>query len=264
MTDRPAAVSPWLAEAEDTAPPLSADIDVDVAVIGAGYTGLSAAIALRDEGLDVAVLEARHSGFGASGRNAGHLTPTIGKDLPTLTRLFGRTRVGELVRLAEAAVGHVESLIERFAIDCDYERVGNIIAALHPRQYRALDRAAAAAAAYGLPAALLEPDEMRTRGLPAAFRRGLLEPHGGILDPGRYVRGLRRAALQAGARLFEQTPVQGIDDTAPLTVRTAAARVRARSVIVATNAYTPELGLLRSSVLPMVVQLFSTAPLTAE
>jgi glycine/D-amino acid oxidase-like deaminating enzyme len=78
------------------------------------------------------------------------------------------------------------------------------------------------------------------------------------------VRGLRRAALEAGAHLFEQTPVQSIEQTAPVTLRTAAARVRARTVIIATNAYTPELGVLRSSVLPMYVQLFATVPLTAD
>ena len=83
------AVSAWIEAPEDPAPALARDLRVDVAIVGAGYTGLSTAIALRNQGLDVALLEREFAGFGASGRNAGHLTPTIGKDLPTLLRVFG-------------------------------------------------------------------------------------------------------------------------------------------------------------------------------
>ena len=256
-------ISPWLAGIEAPTPPLDHDLDVDAAIIGAGFTGLCTALELRAEGLSVGVLEADFAGFGASGRNAGHLTPTIGKDLPTLTRLFGRERVRALVHLADTAIRYVESCIVNHGIDCDYEPVGNVVAAVHPRQHPNLDRAAAAAATYGIPGEILEAEQMRQRGLPPAFTRGYLEPHGGVLDPGRYVFGLRRAAVAAGVQLFEQTPAQRIETTAPAVVHTPRARVRARHVVLATNAYTPALGVLRSAVLPMCVQLFQTAPLTA-
>ena len=99
MDTRP--LSPWLIDDEPVAAPLGGDLDVDVAIIGAGYTGLCSALELRREGFDVAVLEAEFAGFGASGRNAGHLTPTIGKDVPTLLRVYGRERTRVLLALAE-------------------------------------------------------------------------------------------------------------------------------------------------------------------
>ena len=259
---RPEEISPWMAGAAEPTAALGEDIEADVAIIGAGYAGLSAALELRAEGLSVAVLEAQYAAFGASGRNAGHLTPTIGKDLPTLMRLFGRERVGGLVHLADAAIRYVEERIAQHAIDCHYEPVGNVIAAVHARQFAALDRAAQAAAAFGVPGELLEPAEMRRRGLPARFVRGFLEPHGGILHPGRYAGGLRRAALAAGVALYEQTAVRRVDAGTPAVLHTDGGRVRAARVVVATNAYTPQLGLLRSRVLPMYVQLFRTAPLS--
>ncbi len=255
--------SPWLETLDLTpAQPLREALDADVAIIGAGYSGLSTALALRQAGLRVAVLESRYAGFGASGRNAGHLTPTIGKDLPTLVTLYSAERVAGLLKLADAAIAHVEAAIVSHAIDCDYEPVGNVIAAVHPRQHANLDRAAAAARRCGVPGELLEPGDMRRRGLPPSFTRGWLEPHGGVLNPGKYVRGLRRAALDAGALLFEDTPVTAIDARAPALVSTPGGLVRARHVVVATNAFTPELGRLRSRVLRTHVQLFQTAPLT--
>jgi gamma-glutamylputrescine oxidase len=254
--------TPWLAHPLDVAAPLEGECEADVAVVGAGFTGLSSALALRREGFEVVVLEARSAGFGASGRNAGHLTPTIGKDLPTLARLYGRERVKGLTQLSETAIRHVESLIDKHAIDCEYEPVGNVVAAVHPRQHRNLDRAAEAAQACGVPGELLERDELERRGLPRAITRGFLEPHGGILHPGRYVRGLRRAVLDSGARLHEGTPVTRIEDGPRVIVHTRAGRVRARFAVIATNAYTPDLGRLRSAALRVHVQLFRTAPLS--
>ncbi|MFN8543627.1 MAG: FAD-binding oxidoreductase [Candidatus Binatia bacterium] len=254
----------WLAGlAEEAAPPLEGDTSADVAIVGGGYTGLSTALALRAEGLSVVVLEREVCGFGASGRNAGHLTPTIGKDLPTLAKLFGRDRARGCVDLVQRAIGHVEETIARHGIDCAYEAVGNVMAAVHPRQHHVLDRAAEAGSALGLDGELLEPEAMRERGLPAAFTRGYLLRRGGILDPGRYVRGLRRAALAAGAVLYEGTPVVGLDAGTPAVVRTTGGRVRARTVVLAANAYTPELGWLRHTIVRLHVYLFATAPLTA-
>src|SRR5262245_1698151 len=138
----------WMEEVTDApAPPWRGEGAVDVAIVGAGFTGLSAAIALRAAGASVVVIEREIAGFGASGRNAGHLTPTIGKDLPTLARFYGRERAQGLVALIQRAIGHVESTIAQHGIACAYEPVGNVMAAVHEKQHEALDRAAAAAAA---------------------------------------------------------------------------------------------------------------------
>jgi glycine/D-amino acid oxidase-like deaminating enzyme len=262
MTAAPAGGSLWMEGVVPTAAPLTGDVDADVAIVGAGFTGLSAAIALRATGHSVVVLEQSHVGFGASGRNAGHLTPVIGKDLPTLATLF-RRRADALIALVEQAVGHVERTIADHGIDCGYAPVGNVLAAVHPKQHAMLDKAAKAAATVGLSSVLLEPADMRARDLPAAFTRGLLMERGGILDPGRYVRGLRRVAEAAQALVFEKTPVLKIDEGSPATLVTPGGRVRARTVVLATNAYTPALGWLRGTIARFHVDLFATAPLSA-
>ncbi len=258
-------LSPWLRDWAPQEASLAGTVDTDVVVIGAGFTGLSAALELRSQSLDVVVLEAERSGFGASGRNAGHLTPTIGKDLVTLMRMHGRERVSALVGFSETAVSHVEETIARYKIACDYEPVGNVIAAVHPRQHAKLDRVAKAASDFGIAGELLDKTAMERRGLPPAFTRGYFEAHGGILDPGKYLLGLRRAAHEAGARLFEGSRVGLIDDQGSrVIVKTEGGRVRARVAVIATNAYTPELKRLRSAGVRLHVQLFRTQRLADE
>jgi glycine/D-amino acid oxidase-like deaminating enzyme len=249
-----------MAGAVPTAPSLVGDVDADVAILGGGFTGLSAALALRGAGHSVVVLEAEHVGFGASGRNAGHLTPVIGKDLPTLATLF-RRRGRALVELVELAVGHVERTIAEHAIACAYEPFGNVLSAVHPKQHATIEKAAKAAAALGLDGELLEPEAMRARDLPAAFTRGFLLRRGGILHPGRYVEGLRRLAEAAGARLYERSPVERIEEGLPAIVVTPSGRVRARAIVLGTNAYTPALGWLGGTIARFHVYLFATAPL---
>ena len=260
-----AAASPWLEAGPPTepAPPFEGEHRVEVAVVGAGFTGLGAALALRAEGFSVAILEREFVGFGASGRNAGHLTPTIGKDLPTLLTVYGRERARALVNLAQTAIDHVEHWIESLGIACEYEPVGNVMAAVHASQEPRLERAARVALELGARAEWLDPGQMRKRGLPEAFTAGVHEAAGGILQPALYVKGLARAARAAGAELYERTPVLGIEDGPRATLVTPRGRLRADRVVIATNAYTPELGRLRSVALPMRVTLFRTAPLTS-
>jgi glycine/D-amino acid oxidase-like deaminating enzyme len=233
----------------------------DVCVIGGGLTGLSTALALREQGHSVILLERGYSGAGASGRNAGHLTPVIGKDLPTLTRLFGAERARALIELVQIAIGHVEESITRHGIACDYEPVGNLMAAVHPAQHRTVDAAAKAGEALGLDGELFDDAALRRRGIPETFTRGYFMRRGGILDPGRYVLGLRQAAQAARVELYERTPVLQIEDGEHVLVHTRGGRVRARAVVLATNAFTPELHRLRSKVLRLHVSLFRTAPL---
>src|SRR5688572_4075938 len=125
------AASPWHAVLSAARPSLRGDVTADVVIVGGGYTGLSTALAMREEGRSVVLLEAKFCGFGASGRNAGHLTPTIGKDVPTLLKLFGKEKTARFVALADTAMSEVERLMSVHSIDCHYEPVGNVIAAVH-------------------------------------------------------------------------------------------------------------------------------------
>lgn len=175
--------SPWWTRAPEPTAPLRGECRTDVAVVGGGLTGLGAALALRKEGLSVAVIEREFAGYGASGRNAGHLTPTIGKDLPTLLKIYGEERTRDFAGLAETAIRHAEGWIAEFDIACDYHPGGNILAAIHDSQHGRLERAAKAAESLGIHAEYLTSGELRKRGIPEAFTVGVLEGLGGILDP---------------------------------------------------------------------------------
>src|SRR5512143_1119904 len=213
-------ISGYLESAPDRQATLVGDARADVAIVGGGLTGLSTALALKRSGVDVVVLEREFCGFGASGRNAGHLTPTIGKDLPTLLMLYGPERTSAIVRFADHCVHRTEELIAEHGIDCDYAPTGNVMAIVHPKQVKRLRRGAEVAAKVGANVRFLEREEMRARGLPPAFLSGALEGAGGTFDPGKMVLGLRRAALAAGVRVHESTRVTGIDDGARPVVRT--------------------------------------------
>jgi gamma-glutamylputrescine oxidase len=254
----------WLDPPPEPGPALEGEVDADVVVVGAGFTGLWTAIALRERGARVVVLERDYAGFGASGRNAGHLTPTIGKDLPTLLRLYGSKRGGALVRFAETAVEHTERAIAERELRCDYVPAGNVLAGVHPGQRPGLEKAAEAARRLGGAMRVLEPAELGERGLPAFVSCGYLDERGGVLHPGKYVRALREVAVDAGAALHESTPVDAIAPEPTVRVETPRGAVSAPICVIATNAYTPRLGLLRSAVAPLHVSLFASEPLTLE
>lgn len=258
-------LSAWLTPPDPLAPPLAGEVKADAVVIGGGYTGLSTALALRERGADVVLLEQEFCGFGASGRNAGQLTPTIGKDAPTLALMFGKEKAGALMRFADRAVRHAEGLMKQHAIDCEYVANGNIIAGVHPKHEKALRKAADAGAQLGAHLTWLDAAEMRRRGVPPAFTFGVLEGCGGHIHPGKYVLGLRAAALKAGVRIHEQSPVTAIEEGPKVSVRTGIGAVAADHLVIATNAFTPvTLRRFGSRVVPVRVSLFRTARLTPE
>jgi glycine/D-amino acid oxidase-like deaminating enzyme len=260
-TERFIDTSPWLEEPATLQPALTDSTSADVVIVGGGLTGLSAALSLRTEGADVVVLEREFAGSGASGRNAGHLTPTIGKDLPTVLRLFGRERALELVKFADAAVDYTVDLIRERNFECDYMESGNLLAAVHSKHTRRLEKAAETARGLGAHVRFLPTERLRERGVPPAFVSAVLEERGGTLHPGRYVSALRNAAIESGVRLFEQTNVREIVDGAKVTARTNGGDVSASSAVLATNAYTASTGRRVNHVMPVRVSLFETEKL---
>lgn len=256
-------VSPWVTQPDDLTPSLKGVGRADVVIIGGGYTGLSAALRLREQGVDVALLEKDYCGMGASGRNAGHLTPTIGKDVFTCIKTFGEERGVALARFGDKAVEFTQDFLRDRDIDCDYAPTGNIIAGVHGDQYPLLEQSAAIARKVGIHMTFLDEAAMRGRGLPASFRFGILETVGGHLHPGKYVAALRRLVIAAGVRVYENSAVQAITEGPALKVCTATGEISAEKVLIATNAYTgPTLGLMQNRLLPVRVSQFMTAPLS--
>lgn len=258
-------ISPYLRTPDNLQPPLRGDARVDVAIVGGGFTGLSTALALKKAGVSVAVIERRFSGFGASGRNAGHMTPTICKDMPTAIMLFGEEKAAQFVRFADHCVETSEHLIAEYEIDCDYNPSGNIMSVVHPSQEKRLRKATETARSVGAKVRFVEGGEMRERGIPKAFLCGALEQVGGTLHPGKLVLGLRQAALDAGIAVYEETEVTEVTDEAKPRLFTPNGIVTADKVVMAANAYTTEIKLPNGKpskyLYPLYITLLETEPL---
>lgn len=254
--------SGWIERPVELEAPLKGTDECEVAVIGGGYTGMTAALRLAELGVEVTLVESAFCGWGASSRNAGHLTPTIAGD-PLLLATLYRRRASELIHFADAAARHVERLIERLGIECSYEAVGNVSAAFTPGQLRRSERIAGFLAEAGGEIEFGIAEEL---GLPRTFEGGILERVGGVLNPGLLARGLRDALLASEARIFESTPVGAVDrEAGGLLLRAPGGTLRAERVLLATNAFSRELPAApRGAIKPLWVTLAETEPIEPE
>lgn len=252
----------WLEKPDDLQPELQGDVSADVIVIGAGFAGLSTALELTARGAKVVVLEQEFAGFGASGRNAGYLGGSLGIEFEFFYKRVGLEQAKKIVSFYDEGVSYVERRLVELGIDCDYNASGNIRVGVHPSQEKKIREAMHLGLELGSKTKFLNPDEMRARGIPPAFLFGYVQEHGGTLDPGKYVLGLRRAAIQAGVQLYEQTPLLSYSEGPTITCKTPRGSASAPIMVLATNAYTPQLGLLRDKVAPMRVSAIETEPLS--
>ncbi|WP_175914120.1 NAD(P)/FAD-dependent oxidoreductase [Burkholderia metallica] len=252
----------WIEPPADLQPPLEGDVDADVVVVGAGFAGLSTALELSARGARVVVIEREFAGFGASGRNAGYLAGGQGLEYDLFVKRVGREQAKRIVGFYDEGVAYVERKLAEYGIDCDYRASGIIRAGVHRSQEKRLRENMETGIALGSPAQFLDGAAMRARGIPPAFLFGCLVPGGGTLDPGKYVLGLRRAALAAGVRLYERTALLDFDAGETVRLRTARGSASAPVAVLATNAYTPQLGLLGNQVMPLRVSALETAPLS--
>ncbi|RVU11978.1 NAD(P)/FAD-dependent oxidoreductase [Methylobacterium oryzihabitans] len=240
MNDDPRSHGLW----ERSAPPapathpLEGDVSADVAVVGAGYTGCSAALHLAEGGAKVAVLEAVGVGFGGSGRNVGLVNAGMWVMPDDLPAALGQTYGTRLLDLLGNAPGVVFDLVERHGIACEAERRGTLHCAVGRKGLAELQERARQWQARGAPVRLLDADETAVKVGSAAYSGALLDERAGTIQPLAYARGLATAVLRAGAALFTGSPVIAAeDDGAVWRLRTPGGSVRAASVIVATDAY---------------------------
>jgi gamma-glutamylputrescine oxidase len=247
-------------------PVLDGPVETDVCVIGAGYTGLSAALHLAQRGYSVTVLEARRVGWGASGRNGGQIGTGQRRDEDMLEAQFGRDAAHDLFQLAEEAKALVRDLVSRHAIDCDL-REGQILCAAKPAHAHDLAaRAARLASDYGYPQQQpLSREELRTLVASPAFFGGVFDAGAAHLHPLNYVLGLARAGVASGVRIFERSPATGYTGTAPVQVRTPQGSVRATTVVLACNGYLGRLEpRIADRIMPINNFVLATEPLGAR
>jgi glycine/D-amino acid oxidase-like deaminating enzyme len=227
----------WLREADDgeRSPALARGLDVDVAVVGGGFTGLWTALALRaqDDPPRVALLEAEFCGWGPSGRNGG-FCHGYWSYLPTLRALFGDEGALALCRAGDRIVPGIRAFLAERGEDAWLREGGMLQVSALPSQDAAVDEHAAAARAVGRPEEAVLREEP---GISPRFRRAVFYRDGATVQPARLVRALRRAALAAGVELHEHTRVRL---RAGGTLEANGHTVRARDVVVATNAAAAE------------------------
>jgi glycine/D-amino acid oxidase-like deaminating enzyme len=244
----------------------------DVAVIGGGFAGLSAAyhVLERRPGARVLVLEAGRLGAGASGRTTGILSPGVGQALGALVRRHGPARAKALYLATTRAVEDVVTLVAAERIACDLEMTGQLTVAGEQRASRArLAALAALHARLGLGVEMLDDDALeRLIRLPGARRydgagpAAIRLPSAGTLHPMRLVAGLAERVSARGGTIAEGCRVRALGDRRPVRLDVDGERVViADDVVVATSAYTPGLGLLHGRVLPVHLQVLVTAPL---
>ena len=238
-----ATFSVWTA----TAPPapatdrLEGEVKAPIAIVGAGYMGLATALYLARAGIQAVVLEAEEVGFGASGRNGGHCTPTFhfraDHSLAAIRAQYG-ARAERLIALQTSAAERVFGLIADYGIACEAVRVGCLHAAHRPGAMRLLEAKHADYAALGRPCRLIDKSETARLTGSERFHGGWLYEDAGHLNPLAYARGLAAAALKEGARIFTRSPVAKIVRSGSnWRLATPSGAVTAERVVIATGAY---------------------------
>ncbi|SDK66445.1 sarcosine oxidase [Pseudomonas delhiensis] len=258
----------WAASATpaQATPPLQGELETDVAIVGAGFTGLSTALHLAELGIRACVLDAGEPGWGASGRNGGQVIPGLKFDPEQLLAKFGEQ--GEyLCEVAGNAADEVFSLIQRHGIDCDATRKGWIQPAASPAALRGIEQRAEQWRRRGVPVELLDREAVARRIGNDHYLGAWVDPRAGSVQPLSYVRGLVRAALAAGARVHGHSPVLSLRRQAGRWQLALAggARVRAEKVLLATNGYTDGLWPgLRRTLIAANSFIIATRPLSPQ
>jgi gamma-glutamylputrescine oxidase len=241
--------------------PLPGDETTDVAIIGGGITGVSAALHLAEKGYKTTLLEAEHIGWGASGRNGGQALPGFGASQSKIKSLVGAANAKKLWDMSVDAVDLLHAQIQRFNIPCD-PVIGYLHAAVKPRHVRELQETQDELADLGAPTGeLLQGDALRARLNSPRYLAALTDNIAGHIHPLNYTLGLARAAQAAGARLYTQTRVTAVTPGKTIAIRTPNGTVTASWLLIAGGAYLG--GLMRplaGYIMPVGTYIIATEP----
>ena len=251
-------------------PELKGNAEADVVVIGAGFTGLSTALHLREQGIDVAVVEAVEPGWGASGRNNGQVIPTLSRPDPDdIIKRYGVA--GErLVGIIRDSAQILFDLVRRYQIQAEGEQSGWIQPVHSPGRIKIAERRVRQWSKHGAPVELLSSDEMKKMLGSSAWFGGFWNRTGGHINPLALARGLARVVLEQGGRIYARSPVESLARQGDRwIVKTAQGQISARALVVASNAYTGEFSKqlspgIASEVMPVLSWQMATQPLSEQ
>jgi glycine/D-amino acid oxidase-like deaminating enzyme len=260
----------WLEDAGETLTPRPAmqrSEEVDVAILGAGYTGLWTAYYLlhNNPGLKVAIIENEIAGFGASGRNGGWCSPRFPISAGLMAKRWGASAARSVLLALQSSVDEIRDVSQRESIDTCFRAAGTLTVARGAHQLPALRSSYAAYESLGMANhyQFLSPEEVAERMRVTDVHGGLYTPDGASIHPGRLVRGLARAVEAHGGSIYEQTAVTGFEGSSNARLITAAGELRARKAIVlAGEAYLTRLRGLHRALLPAYSLICLTEPLT--
>jgi glycine/D-amino acid oxidase-like deaminating enzyme len=258
-------VSFWLGGVGDLAPgaALGGDTSVDVAVVGAGFTGLWTAyyLAVADPSLRIAVVEAEVAGFGASGRNGGWCSALFPQSVPALVKRHGRGPAVAMHRAMQSTVDEVGAVAKAEGIDCDFHKGGTVVLARSPLQLSRAAEDVEVSDEYRLGLSLLDADAARARCGATGVIGGTYTPDCAAIHPGKLVRGLAATVRRLGVAVYERTRAI---ELRPGALVTSHGTIKCDHLVRATEGYTAGLPGFRRVVAPVYSLMVATDPLPAS
>jgi len=248
--------------------PFEGEMRADIVIVGGGFSGLWTAYHLlkEDPGMTVVVLEGSAVGYGASGRNGGFAMTLINRGLKDLVAAVGAEQARALHLAAEEAIDSIGRVCEAEKIDADLQPNGLLTVSNSPLQDEIMREEFETAEQLGLSGIeFLEKDAIQSSVHSETFRCALREQSCTLLNPARLVRGLKRAVIGAGGRVFEQTPMERLDKTnGGARVVTSKGSIETQLVLLAANAYSSRIPSLERYILPFYSYILLSEPLSDE